>query len=313
MVMMPKHENHLCTRSMYDSIIFRLRLVNQGKMMSYAPVIVLLTDFGLDDAYVGVMKGVILRICPQVHLIDLCHTVQPQQIRQAAFLLANAYAYFPKGTIFLVVVDPGVGSSRKAIAVHAGDYTFVAPDNGVLSYTLEKIGEVAVAEISNRDYFRKQVSSTFHGRDIFAPVAAHLASGVSFEALGDALSDMVILPQPVLIVGNGTVTGEVINIDHFGNIITSIGHLSLNADTCAELDAAFVKEVMNIFRIPNACSIRLHKTHIQGLHHTYSDAPLNEAFALINSDGFLEIAVRSGNAARQLDVQIGDPVEIVFG
>jgi len=280
--------------------------------MPPATIIALLTDFGLDDAYVGVMKGVIFNICPQARLIDLCHTIQPQQVRQAAFVLANGYRYFPAGAIFLVVVDPGVGSSRKAIVVEAGGYVFVAPDNGVLSYALNGIEDYNAIELTNRAYQLAEKSSTFHGRDIFAPAAAYLASGVNFETLGQSVREIVALSQPTLSVSADGFVGEVIRIDHFGNIITSIGRLYWTSETSVQADIAFGANMWNIVSFPDEFTISLHGSTLNDLHHTYANVQMGELLALINSDGFLEIAVRCGNAAETLDVHVGDPVEVNF-
>ncbi|MEP7294036.1 MAG: SAM-dependent chlorinase/fluorinase, partial [Chloroflexota bacterium] len=188
-------------------------------------LIALLTDFGTTDTYVGVMKGVMLGIAPDIQLVDLTHAIQPQNIRQAAFLLLNSYRFFPPETVFLVVVDPGVGSSRRALAVRAGQYTFVAPDNGVLSYVLDELSECQTVELTNPDYQLSGASNTFHGRDIFAPAAAHLAAGVPLDTLGAPVDPPVILPDPSLVVAGKHVIGEVLHIDHFGSAVTSIGQL----------------------------------------------------------------------------------------
>ncbi len=168
------------------------------------PSIALLTDFGLQDTYVGVMKGVMLDICPEARLIDLTHAIRPQDVRQAALALLDSYRYLPRRTVFLVVVDPGVGSTRRAIAVDAGPYWFVGPDNGVLSYALREIGEWEAFELTNDRYWLPDSSNTFHGRDIFAPVAAHIAYGSSVKPfslgeLGTPIDDPVLLPPPLLV------------------------------------------------------------------------------------------------------------------
>ena len=178
--------------------------------------VALLTDFGTTDTYVGVMKGVMLGICPDLQFVDLTHAIQPQNVKQAAFALLNSYRFFPPDPIFLVVVDPGVGSERRAIAARAGGYTFVAPDNGVLSYLLRELGHVASVELNNLQqslakvgYRRERISSTFHGRDIFAPAAALLATVVPLDQLGNRLEQPVELPAPLLITTDEHVRGEV--------------------------------------------------------------------------------------------------------
>ena len=185
-------------------------------------VIALLTDFGLKDSYVGVMKGVIATVNPRVTVIDLDHDVASHRIEEAAFLLATSYSYFPQNTVFCVVVDPGVGSSRKAIAIQTKNYYFVGPDNGVLWQAAERDGITKIVTLENKKYFRKPVSSTFHGRDIFAPIAAALTKGYRPAGFGREIKDFInpdfINPQ----VERGTIFGEILHIDSFGNLITNI-------------------------------------------------------------------------------------------
>lgn len=202
-------------------------------------IITLLTDFGATDTYVGVMKGVMLGIAPNAQLIDLTYAVEPQNVKQAAFLLLNNYRYFPAGTVFMVVVDPGVGSRRKAIAVRAGDYAFIAPDNGVLSYVLRELGGYAAFELSDPAYQLTGMSATFHGRDIFSPGAAHAAAGVPLSHFGSALDQLVELPKPVLTVDAMHIQGEVLHIDHFGTAVTSIGGLRWASPEQLVLDPVF--------------------------------------------------------------------------
>lgn len=201
--------------------------------------IAMLTDFGTNDSYVGVMKAVINRIAPQTNIIDLSHAIAPQHVRQAAFTLFNTYAYFPVDTIFMVIVDPGVGTTRRPIAVRAQNYTFVAPDNGILSYALSTFTQYEAIALSNTRYHLQEISHTFHGRDIFAPVAAHLAANTIFHELGDPLKDLMILPEPELFTDGNRVIGEVVHIDHFGNITTSIGKIHWNDSERLTLKPAF--------------------------------------------------------------------------
>jgi len=203
------------------------------------PLIALLTDFGTHDAYVGVMKGVMAGICPDAQFIDLTHAIEPQNVRQGAFVLMTAFSYFPKGTIFLVVVDPGVGGQRRALAARAGDYIFVAPDNGVLSYVLRRYPYAVVNDLTSAAHQLAQVSSTFHGRDVFAPAAAYLAAGESLDRLGGRVRDPQKLPQPTLTLQADRLTGEVLHIDHYGNIVTSLGALAWEADDALVLKPAF--------------------------------------------------------------------------
>jgi len=269
--------------------------------MSAMRLITLTTDFGLEDAYVGVMKGVILGINPAASIVDLCHAVPPQDVRAAAFLLHTAWRYFPPGTIHVVVVDPGVGSQRRAIAVDVGAATFVAPDNGVLSYVLAKVKEARAVHLTNQRYWLPKVSATFHGRDIFAPVAAHLSLGVPLAELGEPLSlgELVTfpLPRPERQActerserGNGNWVGHVVHVDHFGNLVTD-----LEAEAIGDTQAVVIE---------------VGGRRIVGVRRTYADGTPGEPMALIGSSGRLEIAVPGGQAARRLKAQIGDQVRL---
>ena len=194
-----------------------------NNQFSRPPIITLMTDFGLMDPYVGIMKGVILKIVPQATIVDLTHSISPQNIREAAFSLSTAIDYFPVGTIHLVVVDPGVGGKRRPIAVKTSQAYFVAPDNGVLTHSL-KLNPASISiHLNNPAYHLPKVSKTFHGRDIFSPAAAHLARGIPIHALGDRINDLVqiSISQPVY-QPNGNIEGQIQHIDRFGNCITNI-------------------------------------------------------------------------------------------
>ena len=185
-------------------------------------VITLMTDFGTRDHFAGVMKGVILNINPQVRIVDITHAIPLQDVHGAAFLIDSTYRYYPDGTIHVVVVDPGVGSRRRAIICQTDTAYFVCPDNGVLSYVLGNDTEHRVVELGNTDYRLSEVSNTFHGRDIFAPAAAHLSRGISLSQFGDAVNNVVQLPVQIPQVTKTTVVGSIIWIDHFGNLITNL-------------------------------------------------------------------------------------------
>ena len=275
-------------------------------------LIALLTDFGTTDTYVGVMKGVMLDINPDLQFVDLTHAIQPQNIQQAAFTLLNSYRYFPPRTIFLVVVDPGVGSERKPIAMRAGHWLFVAPDNGVLSYVLHDIGRFEAAELDNQTHRLKDVSNTFHGRDIFAPAAAHLTLDISFDQLGHDVAQPVLLPQPQLNVASGIITGEVLHIDHFGNVITSIGLLNWDSPEQLTLNPRFGSTEPLSF--PSNMAIpSIAGRSMSAIHRTYAEAEKGEPLALVGSSGYLEFSVNQGNFAAQFGVHIGDPVEVQLG
>ena len=258
------------------------------------PLITMTTDFGLSDGYVGAMKGVILSIAPETTIVDITHDIQPHAIVQAAFVVAAVAPYFPSGTIHLVVVDPGVGSERRAIAVQTKKATFVAPDNGVLTFILRPLTEetgppAKIIQLTRRKYWLSKVSSTFHGRDIFAPVAAHLAAGVSFSKLGKPIDDPVLLdlPQPRQI-SDGSLQGHVIYVDRFGNLVTDIPAAWLGGSREWQVEVA--------------------GRTVRQLSPTYADVARGQLLALIGSAGLLELAVREGSAALMLGIGIGAPV-----
>ncbi len=259
--------------------------------------ITLTTDFGLEDAYVGVMKGVIFSICPQVEIIDLTHEIPPQDVKKAAFVIKGAYHFFPKGTIHVVVVDPGVGSERRPLVVQTPDYFFVAPDNGVLELVYQQEQKIKVYHLNNPCFFRATISHTFHGRDIFAPVAAHLAKGISPQEMGVKISDYLRLPWPHPKMKNGKLEGEVVYIDHFGNLITNIS----KEDYAIFLSKKSLQEEIRVW-IKGICLNRISS-------HYLAVSPGN-LLALWDSSDYLEIACCMGNAKQKLMVQVGEPVVI---
>ena len=255
-------------------------------------IITLTTDFGIADGFVGVMKGVILGINPTVTIVDITHDIVPQNIEQGAFVFANSFKYFPANSIHVVVVDPGVGSARRPIAAQIGETIFVAPDNGVLSSVLRPSS--SVVHLTKPEYWLPHVSHTFHGRDIFAPVAAHLSLGVPLETLGAPISDWVRLSQCAASWRAGNeIVGRVAHIDRFGNIVTNIGEEMLAAMDRARVD------------------VTIRGKTLTGIKSTYSMVGEGEPLELISSSGHVEIAVRNGNAARMLNAQVGDEITIV--
>jgi len=253
-------------------------------------MITLLTDFGDADFYVGSMKGVILNINPNIQMVDISHAVYPQNIEQAAFVLKQVYHYFPEGTIHVVVVDPGVGSERRIIAVSTGDYIFLAPDNGVLKYIYEDYSEYKVIEVTNKRYFLDDVSTTFHGRDIFAPAAAHLSLGHNITDFGKQISNY-IRPEIIKPVREGNkITGQVIYIDSFGNCITNISS--------------------ELMESKNGIQIRIKNLVLSEIKSNYSEVSKGEVLALLGSSGMMEISVNQGNAQKQYGFRVGDRVEI---
>lgn len=255
------------------------------------PIITLTTDFGVADAYVGAMKGVLLGLCPAAVLIDITHEVRPQAVRQAAYLLSSAAPYFPPGAVHLVIVDPGVGSERRAVAVQTGRATFVAPDNGVLALALAHDPPRLAVALNNPDYRLPQVSATFHGRDLFAPAAAHLACGVDPRQMGEPFPtpDLVRLPsleprrRP-----DGAWLGEVLHVDRFGNLVSNCQWP----------------------RTKDQIQVTIGRARIAGLSRTFADVAPGELVAYVGSSGYLEIALREGSAAAHLGVDVGAPVEV---
>ncbi len=273
------------------------------------PIIALLTDFGLADAYVGIMKGVMLGVCPTARLVDLTHDIQPQNVRQAAYVLLTAYRFFPPDTVFLVVVDPGVGTARAPIAVETAYGRFVAPDNGVLSYVLQETPPRQVVTLTERRFHLPEVSQTFHGRDIFSPVAAHLAQGTPLTAFGPLRENLVTLPPPRLSGDAGQIVGEVLHIDRFGNLITSIGRLTWENEERLQFSPRFGAQInVSVALAATACRVQIGGYHAGPIRRTYGAVPAGEVAALVGSAGQLEIGVNQGNAADLLGAAIGDPV-----
>lgn len=255
-------------------------------------VITLTTDFGLADNYVAIMKGVILGIAPLARIVDITHQIEPQDVRQAAAVLDAAVPYFPPDTIHVAVVDPGVGSTRRPIAIRTPHALFIGPDNGLFSPALTQTShlELTILHLNRPAFWLPAVSRTFHGRDIFAPVAAHLAAGQPFESVGTPIDDPVILatPQPSRLP-DGRLTGEILMVDRFGNLISNLPDTWLagryGVITCAGVD-------------------------VPGPSETYASVEPGELLALIGSSGLLEIAVRDGSAAARLRAGPGEPIHV---
>jgi hypothetical protein len=250
------------------------------------PVIALLTDFGTRDHYGGTMKGVILGICPDVTLVDLTHDIAPHDVLDGALQLAAAVKYFPAGTIFVAVVDPGVGSARRGIGVEAGDYRFVAPDNGLLSVVLRELPVRRVVELTERRYARPTVSRTFEGRDRFAPAAAWLARGIQLQAFGRPVSDYRQIDVPVPLESDGRLVGAVLRVDRFGNLVSNIDRRSFEK-FAGQAD-------------PSAVELTAGNAVIRRIVATYADIPSGETGGLFGSTDHLEIAANSGSAAEIL-------------
>jgi S-adenosylmethionine hydrolase len=248
-------------------------------------IITLITDFGTQDSYVGAMKGMILNVNPSATIIDISHEIEPQNIHQAAYILKTTCHYYPDDTIHLIVVDPGVGTDRKAVILQTPEAFFIAPDNGILSYVMDNV--VEAVSITNPQYWASSISPTFHGRDIFAPVAAHLSLGTPLREFGETFSTLVQLPEsnPVS-EADGSIIGHVIHIDRFGNLITDIHRSHISTDIT--------------IKIKGHCIDRLSSTYAES----------NDLLALIGSDEHLEIGLKNGNAAAFLGLKYGEEIKI---
>ena len=265
------------------------------------------TDFGLQDPYVGVMKGVALGINPGVQIIDLTHQIRPQNVAQASFVLGSSHRFFPTGAIHVVVVDPGVGTDRNALLLLTPHGRFLAPDNGVLSHVLrdhlddppEQPGEIdvpvglAAYRLTNPKYWLHPVSRTFHGRDVFAPAAAHLSLGVPPDDLGEPLKRLSWLPSPRPGRAGNIIQGEIVNVDHFGNLVTNIPAAMLEGSSRVDL---------------KICGRIIHG--LSTTFHGGPESPKDGLVALVGSHGYLEAAVRDGSAALLLSADLGEPVEV---
>ncbi len=258
-------------------------------------ILTLLTDFGTQDTYVGVMKGVIFGICPTVTVVDLTHDVAPQDIVAGRFHLQCAYPYFPSNTVHLVVIDPGVGSDRRSIAFATADGIFIGPDNGVLT-GIHDSRIVAAVELDRPQYWRtSSPSSTFHGRDIFASVSGYLSAGVAIESLGGAIdvSSLVCLPELLPVNSEGKQQGIVQSVDRFGNLITNL-KLDLNSLECWNI------------HLPD---------HTLPIQKNYTESSIGQLVAIVGSHGFVEIAVNCGSAQERLEIRVGDRItmENIYG
>ena len=258
-------------------------------------IITLTTDFGVNDIFVGVMKGIIVGINPKVQILDIVHEIKAYDVLAGSFLFNAAYKMFPPGTTHLVVVDPGVGGNRRGIAVQTDDYFFVAPDNGVLSEALISENNCHVVSLEATQYFRSTLSKTFHGRDIFAPVAAHLTLNVSLSKFGRIINDRVCLPLPSPLVSENLIEGTVKHIDRFGNIITNIDQTLFNNHQGTKKFIIEVKELK-----------------VNSLSTSYQEGCNDQPQVLFNSFNLLEIAYFKGNAAKQFGIGHGDSVQVQF-
>lgn len=259
-------------------------------------IITLLTDFSLKDGYVAQIKGIISSIT-DARIIDITHDITPHNIREAAFILKNTVPYYPVGTVHMAVVDPGVGTDRKGLIITTKSQILVGPDNGILLPAARLLGDLTVYEIKNEKYMLKNVSNTFHGRDIFAPVSAHIVNGVSFEKIGEKTDKFADLDFGEPNISKKNITGKVIYFDHFGNIITNI-------------NGKQVKEVLDYNKKIKLCINNKQKEAV--FVKSYGFAKKGQILATIGSSNYLEISINQDNAAEKLGLKDGDEIKILF-
>jgi S-adenosylmethionine hydrolase len=263
--------------------------------MTDRPIITLLTDFGWGDGYIGAMKGVILRINPDCRIVDLAHEIPPHDVMGAALVLGQTYSFFPQGSIHVAVVDPGVGGVRRPLVLETDGYRFVGPDNGCFTFVLKRQKEIEAYELTEERFCLPRVSHTFHGRDIFAPVAAHLSAGVPPAAMGSpvAIADLTSLAIPDPVAERETLQGEVIGVDSFGNLVTNIS-----------------QDAMGAFAPDGVVEIEIGGERIRGLRSSYEEGRKAEIIALWGSAGLLEISLKEQNLHRERGWGRGDHVRI---
>jgi S-adenosylmethionine hydrolase len=266
--------------------------------MAEPRVVTFTTDFGLQDPFVGIMHGVVLNINPETRIVDVSHSVSSFNVLDGAWTVAQAYRFFPPRTVHVVVVDPGVGSARRPILAETDDYIFVAPDNGVLSLVESREPRFTVRHVTAERYFLQPVSQTFHGRDIFSPVAGWLSNGVAPADFGPEVSDFVRLPLPsVEHVGTNSLRGEVLKVDKFGNLITNLSE--------QEVPALFAAT-------PAKVELLIAGQTITCVRRSYAEGSEGEFFAIVGSSGYLEIAARQASAAEKLQAGVGTPVGVLW-
>ena len=259
--------------------------------MTRSPLITLLTDFGLQDTYVAAMKGVVLSHCRDAQVVDLTHAIAPGDVVGGADALATVWRYFPDGTIHCAVVDPGVGTDRRVLAVHADDQYLVGPDNGLFDGVISAAQNVRIVHVTRKEFFLSPMSRTFHGRDVFAPVAAALGRGIALEDLGNEVDQVLQLPQMEVEETGGQLIGQVVHVDRFGNLITNLpGH-----------------------RMPIDPVIHIGNQTVRGLVGSYEQGPAQQPLAIIGSRQTLEISINGFSAAEKLGVDRGQPVRVEGG
>jgi S-adenosyl-L-methionine hydrolase (adenosine-forming) len=267
--------------------------------LAYRPIVTLTTDFGLNDHFVGAMKGVILEIVPEAAIVDISHAVQAFDVLDGAIAISQAYSYFPTGTVHVVVVDPGVGTTRRPIIASSDGYHFVAPDNGVLSMIYAKEERIHVRHVTSGHYFHQPISNTFHGRDVFAPVGAYLAKQVDSHKFGEEIEDYVKFaaprPKPA---GENRIRAVVLKVDRFGNLITNV--------TPQDVPALFSEK-------PGAFKITVGSKEVTEIRTSYSEGTAGQVFGILGSMGYLEIAANRAPATQITGANKGSEVSIVLG
>ncbi len=261
------------------------------------PIITLTTDYGNSDHLVGTLKGVILKIVPEATIVDITHNVSPFDLLDGALAIGSSYSYFPPRTIHVVVVDPGVGTERKPLLVTADTHYFVAPDNGVLSLVYEREQSILVRHANVSHYYLEPVSNTFHGRDVFAPIAAWLAKGAQASAMGDEITEYKKFAMPKPKAGDGILKGVVLRVDSFGNIITNFRSEDLPADALQN----------------GSVQLQVGTQAVSKLVDTFAKGAPGEAFAYVGSNGFVEIGINRGNASKSLAIGRGTQVTLTTG
>ena len=276
----------------------RARHPNSLQVMAEPRVVTFTTDFGLQDPFVGIMHGVVLNIHPETRIVDICHAIPSFDVQDAAWTIAQAYRFFPPRSVHVIVVDPGVGSARRPILAETDDYIFVAPDNGVLSLIEAREPKFTVRHITSDRYFLQPVSQTFHGRDIFSPVAAWLSKGVAPAEFGPEISDYARLPLPAVErIGENSLRGVVLKVDKFGNLITNLGE--------QEVPALFAAT-------PPKLKLLVAGQTITRVCRSYTEGGDDEFFAILGGSGYLEIAARQASAAEKLSASVGTPVGLLL-
>lgn len=274
-------------------------------MTTEPSIVTITTDFGSRDAYVPAMKGTMLSIAPDARLVDVTHEISPQDVMESAFVLQSAYPFFPDGTVHLVVVDPGVGTDRRAVALRHDDHWFVGPDNGVFPLVLGGRSPEAMVELDNPEAWRtSSPSTTFHGRDIFSPAAAHLAAGRSLADVGSPIENLEPLQWARPITDDRTVQGWIVHVDHFGNCVTNIRRSTVT-------EALALDDPPSAEDLPPV-EAYVGNTILESVRSTYGEVAEEEPLLLFGSTDFLEVAVNGGNAAERLGIRKGDSIKLAF-